>query len=114
MYGTDITQTQLYNDYNVMHHVDGLYFFFVQVLGGYPGGLHTFTDQRPCIYYDMHGVDIVYHCVAGSAIRVEGSRVHATNRATEMHGFAGYRISSTAACGKAKLNSNKNFGQFLI
>lgn len=59
----------------------------------------------------MHGVDFVYHCVIGSAIRMEGSRVHAANRATEMYGFAGYRISSMAA-GYLKLKTKKCLPNF--
>lgn len=82
-------------------------FFSLQVLGCYAGGLHTFTDQWSCIYDDMHGMDIVYHCVTGTAIRMEGSRVHATNRATKMHGFAGYRISSMSALRETNKKNRK-------
>lgn len=65
----------------------------LQILGRHAGRLHPLEDEFARNHDDRAGVDLVDHCVAGAAIRLEGPRVHGTHWTAEMHGFAGCGLS---------------------
>lgn len=66
---------------------------FLQILGCHKHRLHAFTNQQTCLSYDIFRLDSSSDSIAGTAIRLERSRLLATYRTTEMHGFTRCIIS---------------------
>lgn len=68
---------------------------YPQVLGSDQRGLHPLEDEQSRVYDDFPGVVLRRNCFVGAAVRLEGSRVHATDPGREVHGFTRCGLSGT-------------------